>query len=255
MTDHVYQLRTSGYTVVPTAVGAAEVHALAQRMDALLTEDETVWGVDRLRAIGQHGALRNLADRGSEFEHLLGMPIVHDLAAQLVGTRYLLHSYDGLLLQSGESRFPWDFHTDLLGLCGTAFPADLSPGLNCLVAVDASGPDNGGTWVVPGSHRSVVRRPDPLRLAELAVQPALGQGDLLLFDARIWHCAGHNESARVRRLIKIELVQPWLRPQMDYARSVRPEVLERLSPAARMAIGDPLPASVVEFWSAAKRPT
>jgi phytanoyl-CoA dioxygenase PhyH len=246
----VDDLHTAGYTVVPEVLAGAEVDALASRMDAVLAEDEAAWGADRLRAIGQWGALRNLADRGVEFERLLDTAVLHEVAAEVIGGRYLLHSYDGLVLLPGEGRFPWDFHTDLLALCGTAFPADLSPGVNCLVAVDPSGPENGATWLVPGSHRSVARDPDPELLAGLAVQPALRPGDLLLFDARIWHCAGRNDSAARRRLIKIELVQPWLRTQLDYPRSVRPEVLARLTPRARAAIGEPLPGSVEEFWLA-----
>lgn len=255
MTDHVEELRTAGFTVVPGAFPAAQIDALADRMDALLADDEATWGKDRLLKIHQWGALRNLADRGPEFERLLDTDQLHRTAAELLGKSYRLHSFDGLILQPGEGRFPWDFHTDLLALAGTAFPADSPPGLNSLVAVDESGPENGATWLIPGSHRSVVRDPDPEVLAGLAIQPRLRRGDLLLFDARIWHCAGENRSAAVRRLIKIEMVRPWLRTQMDYARSVRPEVLERLSPRARAAIGEPLTAGVQEFWQAAERAT
>ena len=247
-----YELRTVGYTVLPGLLGEAEVAALAARIDQLLAEDDARWGADRLTAIGQRGALRNLADRGPEFERLLGTPALHELAASLVGDDYRLHSYDGLVLAPGSGRYPWDFHTDLLGLCGTAFPAAMTPGMNCLVAVDESGPANGATWLVPGSQRCVIRRPDPAELAELAVQPRLRPGDLLFFDARIWHCAGHNGSGRPRRLVKIELVQPWLRPQLDYYRSIRPQVLSRLIAPARTCIGVPPPATVEEFLRAAE---
>jgi hypothetical protein len=249
-----YELRTVGYTVLPGLLSETEVAALAGGMDRLLAEDDALGGADRLTAIGQRGALRNLADRGPEFERLLAAPALHELSADLVGADYRLHSYDGLILEPGTGRYPWDFHTDLLGLCGVAFPAAVTPGVNCLVAVDESGPANGATWLVPGSHRCVLRCPDPGELAELAIQPRLRSGDMLFFDARIWHCAGHNGSGQVRRLIKIELVQPWLRPQLDYARSVRQQVLGRLAPAARRCIGVPPPATVEEFWLAAERP-
>jgi ectoine hydroxylase-related dioxygenase (phytanoyl-CoA dioxygenase family) len=247
-----YELRTLGYAVLPGALGEGEVTALARRIDELLTEEDARWGADRLTAIGQRGALRNLADRGPEFERLLGTPVLHELAADLVSPEYQLHSYDGLVLQHGTGRYPWDFHTDLLGLCGVAFPAAITPGVNWLVAVDGSGPDNGATWLVPGSHRCVVRDPDPYELAELAVQPSLRPGDMLAFDARIWHCAGHNGSGQARRLIKVEFVQPWLRPQLEYARSIRQQVLGRLTPQARRSIGAPPPASIEEFWLAAE---
>src|ERR1700683_50334 len=238
-----YELRTLGYTVLPGLLSQAEVAALAGRMDRLLAEDDARWGADRLTAIGQRGALRNLADRGPEFERLRAAPALHDLSTDLMGADYRLHSYDGLVLKPGTGRYPWDFHTDLLGLCGVAFPAAVTPGVNCLVAVDESGSANGATWLVPGSHRCVVTRLDPGELAERAIQPRLRRGDMLFFDARIWHCAGHNGSRRARRLIKIELVQPWLRPQLDYARSVRQHVLDRLPPGGPGGGRGPPPAA------------
>jgi ectoine hydroxylase-related dioxygenase (phytanoyl-CoA dioxygenase family) len=248
MTSDAYRLRTAGYTVLRGAVPAGEVAELSDRIDALAAEDDRTWGADRLQAMGQRGALRNLADRGQEFERLLGNAALHELTRALVGDSYVLHSYDALVLQPGEGRFPWDFHTDVLDLRGIAFPASITPGLNCLVCIDGAGPHNGATWLVPGSHRSVLRSPPRDDLVALAVQPALRPGDLLLFDVRIWHCAGHNASAGARRLIKMEFVQRWLRTPMDYSRSVRPEVLARLPATARAAIGEPAPASVEEFW-------
>ena len=251
--DHLYALRTYGSAVIRGALDEPVTSALRAAVDRLLAEDDRRWGPSRLNAAGQRGALRNLPDRGTEFERLLDLPVLHRLATDLLGPGYRLHSYDALVLVPGEGRFPWDFHTDLHGLAGVAFPAALSPGLNCLVGVDATTAQNGATWLVPGSHHSTIRDADAQLLAGLAEQPELAAGDLLLFDARIWHCAGHNGSDRRRRLIKIEMVQPWLRPQMDYARSMRPEVLARLGPDARAAVGQPLPASAEDVLLNAER--
>lgn len=245
--DQTYNLATRGFIILPGVVAESHLDQLSRGMDRLLAEDDATWGRDQLEGIGQRGALRNLADRGREFELLLDLDDVHRLAAEMVGNAYILHAYDGLVLGFGEGRFPWDFHTDLHALRGVAFPPDTSPGINCLIAVDSSGPHNGGTWVVPASHRSVVRAPDPALLESLAVQPSLGAGDVLVFDARLWHCAGNNGSSALRRLIKLELVAPWLQPQFDYARSIRPEVAARLSARVRSVLGCAPPASVAEF--------
>lgn len=251
--EKLFELRTRGYSLVEGVLGADETDALRAAVDRLMAEDDQCFGASRLLAAGQRGALRNLADRGREFEHALGLPAIHQLAARLLGPGYRLHSYDALVLGPGEGRFPWDFHTDLHSLGGVAFPASLTPGLNCLLAVDAVTAANGATWVVPASHRATVTSPDVGLLAELAEQPEPAAGDVLLFDARIWHCAGHNTSGNLRRLIKIEFVQPWLQTQMDYPRAVRPEVQARLSVSARSAIGGPMPVSPQDILLGAER--
>jgi ectoine hydroxylase-related dioxygenase (phytanoyl-CoA dioxygenase family) len=255
MADHVAELRTTGYSVIRGVLAADEVTELGSRMDELLVEDDLAWGAERLTRTGQRGALRNLADRGEVFERLLGTQVIHDVATEIIGRRYLLHSYDGLVLQPGEGRYPWDFHTDLLDLCGVAFPEMTSPGLNCLAAVDGSNERSGATWVVSASHGLLERNIATEKLVKGAIQPALEPGDLLFFDARLWHCAGENTGQSARRLIKILLVQPWLRPQMDYARSVRPEVQARLVPVARASLGTPPPVSVAEFLAECERGT
>jgi hypothetical protein len=253
MTGYLQKLRTDGFCIIRGTIAAADVAGLASRIDELLAEDDLTWGAEHLARIGQRNVLRNLADRGEAFERLLGTPVIHDLATEIVGRRYVLHSYDGLVLQPGYGKYPWDFHTDVHELRGVAFPAAMSPGLNCLAAVDASNARSGATWVVPASHLSLERDIPMEELAASAIQPALEPGDLLFFDARTWHCAGENTGEFPRRLIKILLVQPWLRPQMDYARSVRPQVQARLAPAARASLGVPPPASVAEFLAGRER--
>jgi hypothetical protein len=251
--DRLLELRCLGYTVLPGAISPGQVAEARAAIDRLLEEDDRTFGGARLIAAGQRGALRNLADRGAEFERMLDLVAVHELARDLLGTGYRLHSYDALVLGPGEGRFPWDFHTDLHALRAMAFPRTLCPGMNCLFAVDDSSASNGATWIVPGSHRATGPDPEVELLAELAEQPALTAGDLLVFDARLWHCAGHNRADASRRLIKLEFVQPWLRTQMDYARSVRDEVRSRLGPAAREALGRPEPATPEDVLCAAEQ--
>lgn len=233
----LYELQTAGYIRIEGALTPERTAALRQAIDQLMADDEAAWGLEQLQAMGQHGALRNLCDHGALFEELLADTPIFPLLDCLLGARYILHSYDGLVLLPDMGRFPWDFHTDLMALQGVAFPATFSPGINCLYYLDDVTTENGATWLVAGSHRTMWGDPPVEELAQLAFQ-ALGRaGDALLFDARLWHCAGHNRSGTPRRLIKTLFCQPWLRPQMEYSRAVRPEVLERLDSRALRLLG------------------
>jgi ectoine hydroxylase-related dioxygenase (phytanoyl-CoA dioxygenase family) len=255
MDELAYALRTAGYVKLEGALEPARVDALRTALDAMSAEDDAAWGTSFLDSIGQRGALRNLCDHSEPFQKLLADSPVYPLIDELLETPYVLHSYDGLVLFPGQGRFPWDFHTDVTPLADVAFPANRTPGINCLYYLDDAGRENGATWLVPASHRATVRSAPPEELAELAEQIAGHAGDALLFDARLWHCAGENRSARPRRLVKMLFCQPWLRPQMDYSRAVRPEIQARLDPRARrlLGVGVAPPASVRELREALAR--
>lgn len=216
-----------------------------------MRDEESESGWEHLRKIGQHGALRNLANRGPEFSSLLSNPAIIGLIESVLPREFILHSFDGLILYPGDGRFPWDFHTDLMPLCGLAWPANRTPGVNTLILVDDLTRENGGTALLPASHHSLLTQPNAKEMGDLSIQISANAGDVLFFDARIWHCAGENRSKEPRRLIKMLFCESFIQPQMDYARAVDPSVLNSLVPAARklLGVGITPPASVPELRS------
>ena len=244
-----YELATRGFTFLRRSLAPARVMLLREAIDRMQAEDEARYGTAVLHGMGQLGALRNLCDFGVPFEELLTDSPIFPLLDALLGSDYVLHSYDGLVLLPRNGRFPWDFHTDLMPLRGVAFPAERTPGINCLYYLDEVTAANGATWIVPSSHRSLLMQPPPERLAARAIQAAGSPGDVLLFDSRLWHCAGNNTTTAPRRLIKALFCQPWLRPQMDYSRAVRAEVMDRLPIRVRhlLGVGVAPPATVEEL--------
>ncbi len=249
MTDHLYQLRTAGYTFMRGALGQPRLDRLRAGIDRMLAEDDATWGAEVLERMGQRGALRNLCDDSTPFQELLASSPVYTVIDRVLSKGYVLHSYDGLVLLPGDGRFPWDFHTDFTPLVGAAFPANDSVGVNCLYYLDDATEMNGATWLVPASHRSVLNAAAPEELSALAIQAVGSAGDALLFDSRLWHCAGENRSAQPRRLIKTLYCPPWLRPQMDYSRAVRQEVRSQLDARTLqlLGVGSAPPATVKEL--------
>lgn len=249
MTQPLYQLRTAGYTFLRGALSDERLNALRASVDLMLAKDDADWGVAELDAMGQRGALRNLCDFSTPFQELLIDSPATPVLDQVLAKGYVLHSYDGLVLLPACGRFPWDFHTDFTPFSGVAFPANETFGVNCLYYLDDLTVENGATWLVPASHRCVLPAPAPEQLAELAVQAVGRAGDALLFDARVWHCAGENQAERPRRLIKMLYCSPWLRPQMDYARAVNSEIRDRLDARTLylMGVGVAPPTTVREL--------
>jgi hypothetical protein len=96
--------------------------------------------------------------------------------------------------------------------------------------------ENGGTRVVPGSHR--FGRPpaegDPLET--VAVEgPA---GAIMVMDGRLWHRTGANRTRdRHRAALFGYYIQPWLRAQMNWNAVLDPAVAASLSPVTRERLG------------------
>lgn len=243
------QLCESGFLWLRQAIASERVDSLSSALDRAFDADVAEWGRERLREAGQLGAIRNLCDLDPEFEWLLQNCPANDVLDAVLRPDYVLHAYDGLVLEPGDGRFPWDFHTDLMALQGINFGADRIPGINVLVYLDDTPAESGATWIVPGSHW--LRSPPAAAnaLAALACQATGRPGDLLLFDGRLWHCAGNNHGRRPRRLIKMMYSEDWIRPMMDYRRSLSEGKWNRLPARVRKLLGESAspPAGTGEF--------
>lgn len=249
MDQHEYELRTRGFTYLRGTLSPEYVTSLREAVDDAQAADVAEHGRGILLAMGQYGALRNLSGLASAFAPLIDHAPVASIMDALLGAKRVLHSFDALILYPGDSRYPWDFHTDLSELDGLAFPPWQTPAVNCLYLLDPLNADNGATHLVPASHKALLVNPDPLLLAELDEQASGQSGDALIFDARLWHCAGCNTSSAPRRLIKTLFAQPWIVQQMDYSRALTPEAAASLGPRRLHLLGvdSAVPRTVAEL--------
>ena len=94
--------------------------------------------------------------------------------------------------------------------------------------------DNGGTLLVPGSHRwDATRKPEPDEVVA-AVMPA---GSVLFWLGGTLHGAGANRSDDWRYGIILTYSCGWLRQEENQYLDVPPHVAKRLSPELRAMLG------------------
>lgn len=229
----IREVRTAGYAVLPGLLSPEQAEQMRAALARLSRLDDETQGVERLEQMKERGALRNLVAADDVFLALLETSPALDVVDDFLGQRGILNCFDALTLFPGQGRFPWDYHTDLMEVTGVSFPPGRIPGVTVLYYFDRVREENGSTWVVPGSHLSLADQPDPQVMVPLSVPLAVEPGDGVVFDARIWHCAGMNSSDVPRTLVKTLFTAPWYRPQMDFTRSVPQEVMDRLDPRAQ----------------------
>ena len=108
---------------------------------------------------------------------------------------------------------------------------------------------NGGTLLVPGSHRAngtdgtglYGPLPRPINLEAQA-------GTVLMFDGRMLHGGAVNHTDRFRYVLTNSCVKPWARQQENFLLGTRPEVLEAASPKLlwRLGLQSSIASSLVE---------
>jgi ectoine hydroxylase-related dioxygenase (phytanoyl-CoA dioxygenase family) len=248
--DYLFDLR--GYIILRNAVDAKHLAELNHAFDEFPDLPYLGWwgNVQRLDNNGVSGVeLQNIVEAGEPFEKLIDHPSWIERVHRYCGEH---NTYvDGLFIdecfasvrrsggffrihsggQQGIVRNQYRFLNGLFR-CGQ---------VNILLAVTDIGPGDGGTIVVPGSHKSNFLPDEVLEkyqdqknyttLPEEAIEVRLQAGDALLFVDALMHGATERTNPGERRVVIYRYGPSWGKTRHGFEYSQ--ELLARLTPARR----------------------
>lgn len=238
---HLDELDTQGYTVVP---------------DFLRPDD-----LDRVRAglaphLSTHSGRNNfegfrtervytLVGRGLCFERIAEDARILALLDRLLMPGYLLTASQAICIHPGETPQPIH-HDDSFYPIARPRP---SISFSTIVAVDPFTLDNGGTEIIPGSHRwsdaqiagaydgRAAGAPAPPALEHALVTMAMPAGACIFFHGTLMHRGGANRSSASRLAFSNQYCQPWARTQENFYLGVPPERVRDMSPRLQTLLG------------------
>ena len=243
LAGHVRRMEEQGYTVIPDFLSPddlAEVRRVlglylgthAGRNDFEGTRTERIY---------------TLVARGRVFWRIALDERVMALCAHYLKPGFLLTASQAIQINPGET--PQPFHTD------DAFYTLPRPrpmvSLSTIVAVDAFDEENGGTEVIPGSHRWDDARlagtyddgfvtgaaPADARLEPLARAVGMPAGACVVFAGTLVHRGGRNRSDRARCAFSHQYCEPWGRQQENFVLGVPAEVAREMPERLRELLG------------------
>ncbi len=251
LNDFLFDLR--GYLILQNAVDAAHVAELNAAFDAFPTLGFGEWwgNVQRLDNNGHAGLeLQNIVEAGRPFERLIDHPSWIDRLRRYCGEQGTY--VDGLFLdecfasvrrsggyfpmhsggQDGIVRNQYRFVNGRFR-CGQ---------VNILLALTDIGPGDGGTRILPGSHKSniahpVFSKPWDERVkaddeqVEGSIEVNMKAGDALMFVDALSHGATKRINAGDRRVVIFRYGPSWGNTRYGYSYS--DELLARVTPAQR----------------------
>jgi ectoine hydroxylase-related dioxygenase (phytanoyl-CoA dioxygenase family) len=213
--DHLARF---GIARVAGALTSEEIAALKGRLSEQAAAERQA-GIAFLDGGGANQRVWNLPSKAEVFCDLLRKPVVRTMARHLLDGDYCLSSHTANIAAPGG--VPMVLHSDQ-GYTPRAIEMALT--MNVMWMLVDFTEDNGGTRLVPGSHRIPTEPPQDGSVRTIAgVGPA---GTALVFDGRVWHGTGANVTAdELRYGVLTYFCRPWMRPQENYTLSTHPDVV------------------------------
>ena len=161
-------------------------------------------------------------------EWVQGGPMIEQLNNELLGRGHYAYSFASNIARPGS--YPQNLHQD----SGAIHPIQTPHApilVNTVYIMQDVNEVNGGTLVIPTSHRLVSQVGPGEEVGPLppAVNVEAKGGTVMLMDGRLLHGTGVNHTDEWRYIMTNSNVKPWLRQQENWQLSIDPEVLANAS--------------------------
>ncbi len=161
-------------------------------------------------------------------EWVQGGPLLEQLNDELLGPGHYAYSFASNIARPGS--YPQNLHQD----SGAIHPIQTPHApilVNTVYIMQDVNEVNGGTLVIPTSHRLVSQVPAGGEVGPLppAVNVEAKGGTVMLMDGRLLHGTGVNHTDEWRYIMTNSNVKPWLRQQENWQLSIDPDVLANAS--------------------------
>jgi ectoine hydroxylase-related dioxygenase (phytanoyl-CoA dioxygenase family) len=168
----------------------------------------------------------SLLMRSPSFRDLAAHPVVLGALDRVLGdhaTSYQLHLTQVIEIGPGE---PAQLvHRDQWAFDFFPFPAGFEVECHTMWAMTDFTEENGGTRLIPGSHRY----DDKLQFTEADTEPAeMTKGSVLLYTGALYHGGGPNRSTAARNGVNVTYCVGWLRQEENQYLSVPADVARDL---------------------------
>ena len=226
-----YDMVTWGYCKIEDALSVDQVEIIRERVLSQ-AEGERLAGIAQKTPSGQN--INCCVNKGRCFELLIeqhpdivqGGPLVEQLVTEALGSGWICTSLIAAISLKGG--VPQALHQDQ-----GFYPESTSPmSVNVLTAISSIDEKNGGTLLIPGSHRimsDAARERKPVGKLPPAINLNAKAGTMVITDGRLLHGTGINHTDTPRIVMLNGMQKPWMRQQENWMLSVRSEVLARAS--------------------------
>lgn len=237
------QIRRLGYAILDSGYTAEQLVEISDKFNEVRQKYILKWGESRLKSLNEFHTIRALLTQGESI--FIQMASNQNLMAVLeniiVGT-FVLNQQNGVINPPCEEYNQGAWHRDL----PYQHYVSSSPlAVNALFCVDDFNFENGSTFVLPASHKSVAF-PSENYLKRNAIQVTAKAGQFILLDCMLFHSGGFNKTEKVRRAINHVFTIPYFKQQINLPTNM---CVDKLTPDEKKLFGFTMlePQSIAQY--------
>ena len=224
LADQLHALDKRGFCMLTQVIPATQLPAVRAEVLAVVAEHR---GDGAPRHVG---FVPGLVNHTRCFAPYLVEPRLTALLAECLGEHLRISFTSAIVNELGNERggwhADWPFNQHNAGRLPAPYP-DLRMHITTLWMLSPFCQQNGGTLVLPGSHRrdsnpTSVAGPDPHRQLSGEIQITGDAGSVLVMDSRLWHATAANQTGEPRVALAVRYAPWWLNLEV-----LRPESDER----------------------------
>jgi len=245
--ENFIELNKQGYTIIRDLVDNTWLNTLREAIDKAFIEHRTTQlnnGNDiKTNGVALHVLLSNPIFINF-LEDLQNKGFFNFLSENFFKSNCIINSFSALDNLPNQPNFSAIVHRDLRFYSG-----DFPIMLNCLLMVDDFTIENGGTYLLPYSHLEE-RKPSDEEFFQNAIQTVGQKGDMIIFNANIWHSSAPNITQDHRRAIPITVSRSFMKQLLDYPRAIGYDKIDNFSLELQQLLGyhSRVPASLDEWY-------
>lgn len=222
----LFRFSVNGFCILEDVIAAAECESIRNRVLSVVARE----GVN-YPSPDNVGFVPGLINHEQSFAPHLVEPRLIELLENMLGHNIRVSFTSAIINEPGNARgswhADWPFNQNNGGHVPVPYP-DAVMHVTTLWMLSPFDSENGGTLVVPGSHRSStnptaadcdVSREEPFPGEMHVSAPA---GSVLIMDSRLWHSTAPNNSDKSRVALAVRYAPWWLNTEV-----LRPGSLER----------------------------
>lgn len=233
-TQQSQELKDKGYTIIRNQIDEKWLDILSKEMDKAFLEHRAIQLKNNNDITSDGVALHALLSSPLfiEFlETLLKNGFIKSLQDNFFHSKCILNSFSALNNLPNQPNFSAVVHRDLRFYSGN-FPIML----NCLIMVDDFTVENGGTYLLTGSHLEE-RKPTDEEFFSKAIQATGKRGDILIFNANVWHSSAPNKTQEDRKAIPFTISKSFMKQLLDYPRAIGYDKMDLFSSEMQQLLG------------------
>jgi ectoine hydroxylase-related dioxygenase (phytanoyl-CoA dioxygenase family) len=240
------ELREQGYTIIRNQIDKKWLDILSNEMDKAFLEHRNIQLYNNNDINSDGVALHVLLSSPTFIEFLqtlLENGFIQSLQDNFFHSKCILNSFSALN-NLPKPNFSAVVHRDLRFYSG-----DFPIMLNCLIMVDDFTIENGGTYLLTGSHLEE-RKPTDEEFFDKAIQATGKRGDILIFNANVWHSSAPNKTTDNRRAIPFTISKSFMKQLLDYPRALGYDKMNSFTYEMQQFLGyhSRVPASLNEWY-------